>query len=130
MPGPLTAQQFRGGQSNPTFLVETGDRRFVLRKKPPGQLLPSAHMIEREYRVVHALRGSGVPMIRTHLLCEDASVIGTPFYLMDFAEGRIFRDPSLPGLAPSERRDIYAAMSDVMARLHISRATWRGCRAR
>jgi aminoglycoside phosphotransferase (APT) family kinase protein len=102
--GALTARQFRGGQSNPTFLVEAGDRRFVLRKKPPGQLLPSAHMIEREYRVMHALRESDVPMIRTHLLCEDASVIGTPFYLMDFAEGRIFRDPSLPSLAPSERR--------------------------
>lgn len=121
--GTLTARQFRGGQSNPTFLVEAGDRRFVLRKKPPGQLLPSAHMIEREYRVMHALRESGVPMIRTHLLCEDASVIGTPFYLMDFAEGRIFRDPSLAGLAPNERRDVYAAMSEVMARLHM--VDWR-----
>ena len=70
--GTLTARQFRGGQSNPTFLVEAGDRRFVLRKKPPGQLLPSAHMIEREYRVMHALRESGVPMIRTYLVCEDA----------------------------------------------------------
>ncbi len=108
--GALTAQQFRGGQSNPTFLVEVGDRQFVLRKKQPGQLLPSAHMIEREYRVMHALRDSGVPIIRTHLLCEDASIIGTPFYLMDFAEGRIFRDPSLPNLASDERRDIYAAM--------------------
>jgi aminoglycoside phosphotransferase (APT) family kinase protein len=76
-------------------------------------------MIEREYRVMHALGDSGVPMIRTHLLCEDASVIGTPFYLMDFAEGRIFRDPSLPGLAPSERCDIYTAMAEVMARLHM-----------
>jgi aminoglycoside phosphotransferase (APT) family kinase protein len=121
--GALTARQFRGGQSNPTFLVEACGRRFVLRKKPPGQLLPSAHMIEREYRVMHALRESGVPMIRTHLLCEDASVIGTPFYLMDFAEGRIFRDPSLPGLTPGERADIYAAMSEVMARLH--RVDWR-----
>ena len=121
--GTLTARQFRGGQSNPTFLVETGDRRFVLRKKPPGRLLPSAHMIEREYRVMHALRDSNVPMIATHLLCEDASVIGTPFYLMDFAEGRIFRDPSLPGLAPNERRDVYAAMGEVMARLHM--VDWR-----
>jgi aminoglycoside phosphotransferase (APT) family kinase protein len=121
--GALTARQFRGGQSNPTFLVEAGDRRFVLRKKPRGQLLPSAHMIEREYRVMHALRESEVPMIRTHLLCEDASVIGTPFYLMDFAEGRIFRDPSLPGLTPRERRDVYAAMSEMMARLHM--VDWR-----
>ena len=100
--GALTARQFRGGQSNPTFLVETGDRRFVLRKKPPGQLLPSAHMIEREYRVMHALRESNVPMIGTHLLCEDASVIGTPFYLMDFAEGRIFRGP-VPARRCAER---------------------------
>jgi aminoglycoside phosphotransferase (APT) family kinase protein len=116
--GALTVQQFRGGQSNPTFLLEIGDRQFVLRKKPPGQLLPSAHMIEREYRAMHALRDSGVPIIRTHLLCEDPSVIGTPFYLMDFAEGRIFRDPSLPNLTPAERGDIYAAMSETMARLH------------
>jgi aminoglycoside phosphotransferase (APT) family kinase protein len=119
----LAVRQFRGGQSNPTFLVEAGERRFVLRKKPPGQLLPSAHMIEREYRVMHALRESGVPIIRTHLLCEDAAVIGTPFYLMDFAEGRVFRDPSLPDLPPSERREIYAAMSEVMAQLHL--VDWR-----
>jgi aminoglycoside phosphotransferase (APT) family kinase protein len=114
----VTVHQFRGGQSNPTFLVATGDRRYVLRKKPPGQLLPSAHMIEREYRVMHALRDSGVPIIRTRLLCEDASVIGTPFYLMDFADGRVFRDPALPGLTPHERGAIYAAMANVMARLH------------
>ena len=118
-----TVRQFRGGQSNPTFLVESGDRRYVLRKKPPGHLLPSAHMIEREYRVMHALQDSDVPTIRTHLLCEDASVIGTAFYLMDFAEGRIFRDPSLPGLTASQRHDIYTAMGEVMARLHA--VDWR-----
>ncbi len=121
--GPLTVRQFRGGQSNPTFLVETGSGRYVLRKKPPGQLLPSAHMIEREYRVMHALEGSSVPIIHTHLLCEDASIIGTPFYLMNFAEGRVFRDPALPGLEPSERRAIYAAMGEVMAKLHA--VDWR-----
>jgi len=121
--GGLTVRQFRGGQSNPTFLVEYGDRRYVLRKKPPGQLLPSAHMIEREYRVMHALRDSAVPVIPTHLLCEDPSVIGTHFYLMDFAEGRIFRDPALPGVAPAERAAIYAAMAEVMARLHA--VDWR-----
>jgi aminoglycoside phosphotransferase (APT) family kinase protein len=119
----LTVRQFRGGQSNPTFLVESGTRRYVLRKKPPGQLLPSAHMVEREYRVMHALRDSGVPVIPTRLLCEDPSVIGTTFYLMDFAEGRIFRDPSLPGIPPAERREIYSAMGEVMARLHA--VDWR-----
>lgn len=121
--GELTVRQFRGGQSNPTFLIECGHHRYVLRKKPPGQLLPSAHMIEREFRVMHALRDSGVPVIRTHLLCEDPSVIGTNFYLMDFAEGRIFRDPALPGVAPAERAAIYAAMADTMARLHA--VDWR-----
>jgi aminoglycoside phosphotransferase (APT) family kinase protein len=119
----IAVRQFRGGQSNPTFLLESGDHCYVLRKKPPGQLLPSAHMIEREYRVMHALQGSNVPIIRTHLLCEDASVIGTSFYLMDFSEGRIFRDPSLPGLTANQRRDIYAAMSNTMARLHA--VDWR-----
>lgn len=121
--GPLAVRQFRGGQSNPTFLIETDQASYVLRKKPPGQLLPSAHMIEREYRVMHALRDTDVPVIRTHLLCEDASVIGTAFYLMDFAEGRVFRDPALPGQTPQQRGEIYAAMGDVMARLHA--VDWR-----
>jgi len=120
----LSVRQFKGGQSNPTFLVETGNgRRYVLRKKPPGQLLPSAHMIEREYRVMHALQGTAVPIVRTHLLCEDASIIGTPFYVMDFADGRVFRDPALPDMAPPERRAIYAAMAEVMAKLHA--VDWR-----
>jgi aminoglycoside phosphotransferase (APT) family kinase protein len=115
---PLRVQQFRGGQSNPTFLLETGDARYVMRKKPGGVLLPSAHMIEREYQVMRALHGTDVPVIRPRLLCEDASVIGTAFYVMDFAEGRVFRDPALPGMAPAERRAIYEEMSRVMARLH------------
>ncbi len=119
----LTVRQFRGGQSNPTFLIENGTRRYVLRKKPSGQLLPSAHMIEREYRVMHALRDSNVPVIPTRLLCEDSTVIGTSFYVMDFADGRIFRDPSLPGIEPAERRAIYMEMVDVMARLHA--VDWR-----
>jgi aminoglycoside phosphotransferase (APT) family kinase protein len=121
--GDLTIRQFRGGQSNPTFLLEIGEKRYVLRKKPPGQLLPSAHMIEREYRVMYALRDSGVPIIAPRLLCEDPSVIGTSFYLMDFAEGRVFRDPALPGLTPAERAAIYAAMGAVMGRLHT--VDWR-----
>jgi aminoglycoside phosphotransferase (APT) family kinase protein len=121
--GDLSIRQFRGGQSNPTFLLESGTKRYVLRKKPPGQLLPSAHMIEREYRVMHALANSDVPVIPTRLLCEDASVIGTSFYVMDFIEGRVFRDPALPGLAPAERRAIYDDMAAVMGRLHA--VDWR-----
>lgn len=121
--GSLTVRQFRGGQSNPTFLLETGTKRYVLRKKPSGQLLPSAHMIEREYRVMHALAKSNVPVIPAHLLCEDTSVIGTSFYVMDFIEGRIFRDPALPGMAPSERGAIYADMASVMGKLHA--VDWR-----
>ena len=120
---PLRVQQFRGGQSNPTFLLEAGDTRYVLRKKPGGTLLPSAHMIEREYRVTQALSGTNVPVVRQRLLCEDASVIGTSFYVMDFVEGRIFRDPALPGMAPAERTAIYEAMSDALARLHA--VDWR-----
>jgi aminoglycoside phosphotransferase (APT) family kinase protein len=120
---PLSVWQFRGGQSNPTFLLETGNGRYVLRKKPPGNLLPSAHMIEREYRVMRALRGTDVPVIGARLLCEDATVIGTAFYVMDFVEGRVFRDPSLPELAPAERRAVYNAMGNVLARLHA--VDWR-----
>lgn len=120
---PLTVRQFKGGQSNPTFLLQTGAGRYVLRKKPPGTLLPSAHMIEREYRVMRALRDTDVPVIDTRLLCEDASVIGTAFYVMDFVEGRVFRDPALPDLAPAERGTIYAAMGEALARLHA--VDWR-----
>jgi aminoglycoside phosphotransferase (APT) family kinase protein len=115
---PLRVQQFRGGQSNPTFLLESGDARYVLRKKPSGNLLPSAHMIEREYRVTHALSATGVPVVRQRLLCEDASIVGTSFYVMDFVEGRVFRDPALPDMAPTERHAIYSAMCDALARLH------------
>ena len=115
---PLRVQQFRGGQSNPTFLLEMGSARYVMRKKPSGKLLPSAHMIEREHQVTHALSGTDVPVIRPRLLCEDPSIIGTPFYLMDFAEGRVLRDPALPGMESSERRAIYEEMSRVLARLH------------
>ncbi len=115
---PLTVRQFKGGQSNPTYLLTTPSHRYVLRKKPAGQLLPGAHMIEREYKVMSALKGSAVPVATVPLMCEDSSVIGTPFYVMDFLEGRIFRDPGLPGIAPAERAAIYRAMSDTMAALH------------
>ncbi len=116
--GPLSVQQFGGGQSNPTFLLSAGGRRYVLRKKPPGQLLKSAHQVDREYRIMKALAATDVPVPKMHALCEDESVIGTAFYVMDFLEGRIFRDPRLPGVAPSERAAIYDSMNDVLARLH------------
>jgi aminoglycoside phosphotransferase (APT) family kinase protein len=116
--GPLDVVQFKGGQSNPTYKVNAGGKSYVLRRKPPGKLLPSAHAIDREYRVIRALAGSAVPVARTHCLCLDETVIGTPFYLMDFVEGRIFWDPLLPAMAPEERRAIYAEMNRVIAALH------------
>ncbi len=116
--GPLTVQQFAGGQSNPTFYLTEGDRQLVLRKKPPGQLLPSAHAVDREFRVIQALGTTDFPVPKAHLLCEDTSVIGTIFYVMDLVPGRIFRDPMLPGLDPAERGAIYDAMNATMARLH------------
>lgn len=117
-PGRFSVQQFGGGQSNPTFLLSAGSERFVLRKKPPGTLLKSAHQVDREFRIMKALASTGVPVPRMHVLCEDEGVIGTSFYVMDFLEGRIFRDPQLPGLSPDERAAIYDSMNDVMARLH------------
>jgi aminoglycoside phosphotransferase (APT) family kinase protein len=116
--GPLRVFQFAGGQSNPTFVLETPLRRYVLRKKPPGTLLPSAHAVEREYRVITALGNTDVPVARTFVLCEDPSVIGTPFYVMEYVEGRVLRDPTLPEMRPPERSAIYDAMNDVLSRLH------------
>ena len=116
---PLAVQRFPGGQSNPTYRL-TGDdgTRYVLRKKPAGQLLPSAHAVEREYRVIAALRGSGVPVAPALHLCEDEGVIGTPFYVMGFVDGRIFWDPTLPDLARDERCALYNDINSVIARLH------------
>src|ERR1700674_5692665 len=116
--GSLTIEQFNGGQSNPTFKLTAEGKSYVLRRKPPGKLLPSAHAIDREYRVIRALAGTAVPVARTHCLCMDETVIGTPFYLMDFVDGRIFWDPLLPGMAPDERRTIYEEMNRVIAALH------------
>ncbi|HEX8009721.1 MAG TPA: phosphotransferase [Casimicrobiaceae bacterium] len=116
--GPLVVEQFKGGQSNPTFRVTANDRRYVLRRKPPGKLLPSAHAVEREYRVMRALAGSDVPVPRTWCLCEDASVIGTAFYVMDCVEGRVFWDPALPGVDKVQRAAIFADMNRVIAALH------------
>lgn len=121
--GALSVRQFAGGQSNPTFLLTTGSGEYVLRKQPPGKLLPSAHAVDREYRILHALAGSGVPVPRARAFCADASVIGTPFYLMDYQPGRIFSDPLLPGVSPTERRAMYDSMNEALARLHC--VDWR-----
>jgi aminoglycoside phosphotransferase (APT) family kinase protein len=110
--------QFKGGQSNPTFLLETPSRRYVLRRKPPGVLLPSAHAVEREFRVMRALADTPVPVPRVHALCEDPAVIGTAFYVMDHVDGRILWDPKLPELAPAERAAICDEMNRVQAALH------------
>ena len=116
--GGLRVRQFEGGQSNPTFLVESTTRWVVLRKKPPGKLLPTAHQVEREYRILAALAGSGVPVPDIFALCEDESVIGTTFYVMAYVEGRIFADPRLPGLDPDVRRAIHSSAAAGLAAIH------------
>ncbi len=116
--GPVKASKFATGQSNPTYLIETPARRYVMRRKPPGKLLKSAHMVEREFRVLRALRGCDFPAPPALALCEDESVIGSVFYLMGHVEGRIFWDPALPGMTPDERAAIYDAMNQALAKLH------------
>ena len=116
--GPLTARQFSGGQSNPTYLLETPGRQYVLRRKPPGVLLASAHAVEREHRVISALAGAGFPVPRAYVLCEDPEVIGTAFYVMQRVEGRVLWDPALPELPKAERRGIHAAFIETLAQLH------------
>ncbi|MBC7133453.1 MAG: phosphotransferase [Roseovarius sp.] len=115
---PIAAEKFSGGQSNPTYRLITSAGRFVLRRKPPGVLLKSAHAVEREFRVQRALGQSAVPVARMHVLCEDADVIGSAFYIMEEVEGRIFDAPSLPGLTPPERGAIIDAMNRVLAAIH------------
>lgn len=116
--GPLQVRQFRGGQSNPTFLLETPFARYVLRRKPPGTLLPSAHAIDREYRVMRALQGTDVPVPTTFCLCEDEAVIGAAFYVMEHVAGRILWDPALPGMHPAGRAAIFDSMNATIAALH------------
>ncbi|AWI52363.1 phosphotransferase family protein [Aquabacterium olei] len=116
--GNLQVAQFKGGQSNPTFLVQAGGERFVLRRKPPGALLPSAHAVEREHRVMSALAATDVPVPRTLALCEDPDVIGSTFFLMAHVPGRIFWDPTLPGHTPVERRALLNELNRVIAALH------------
>lgn len=110
--------RLKGGQSNPTYLLTSGSMRYVLRKKPVGHLLSSAHAIDREHRVISALRNTGVPVPRTLCLCEDSGVIGTPFYVMEYVDGIVLWDPTLPGMRKSQRTDVYDEMCRVIAALH------------
>jgi aminoglycoside phosphotransferase (APT) family kinase protein len=116
--GPLEVEQFKGGQSNPTYRLSAGGKRYVLRRKPPGTLLPSAHAVDREYRVIKALHPTGFPVAKPHVLCEDDSVIGTAFYVMDYVEGRVLWDPALPGMSRGERAAIWDEQNRVIALLH------------
>jgi aminoglycoside phosphotransferase (APT) family kinase protein len=118
--GPLEVKQFQGGQSNPTYLLTTPNARYVMRSKPGpvAKLLSSAHAIEREFRVMRALRAQGVPVPQVHVLCEDESVIGRAFFVMEHVEGRIFWEQSLPQSSPAERAAIYDEMNRVIAQLH------------
>ena len=116
--GPLTVKQFKGGQSNPTYLLETPARNYVLRRKPPGKLLPSAHAVDREYRVISALHAQGFPVAVPLLYCADESVAGTAFYVMSFVDGRVFWEPQMPPSHPAERVAVYDAMNGTIARLH------------
>jgi aminoglycoside phosphotransferase (APT) family kinase protein len=116
--GPLRVKQFRGGQSNPTYLLETPARRYVLRRKPPGKLLPSAHAVDREYRAIAALHAQGFPVAEPVVYCDDPDVVGTAFYVMGYADGRVFWEPHMPQSNPAERRSVYDAMNATLSRLH------------
>ena len=116
--GPLSAKQFKGGQSNPTYLLETPNAKYVLRRKPPGKLLPSAHAVDREFRAISALSAQGFPVAKPVIYCADDSVAGTAFYVMSFVEGRVFWNPEMPGSNPAERTAVYDAMNETLARLH------------
>jgi aminoglycoside phosphotransferase (APT) family kinase protein len=116
--GPLTVRQFKGGQSNPTYFLETPERCFVLRRKPPGKLLPSAHAVDREFRVMAALYRQHFPVPEPVIYCDDPAIAGTAFFVMGFVEGRIFWEPDLPASNPTERAAIYDAANAAIARLH------------
>jgi aminoglycoside phosphotransferase (APT) family kinase protein len=118
--GEMTVRQFAFGQSNPTYLLSTADKQFVLRKKPPGKLLPSAHAVDREYRILKALEQTDVPVPKTYLLCEDEAVIGTAFYVMERLKGRVFRDPTASEANDAkERAATFEAMNDTLAKIHM-----------
>ncbi len=116
--GPLEVSQFKGGQSNPTYLLESQSGKYVLRRKPPGKLLKSAHAVDREYRIISALYGTDFPMPRPYVLCEDDDIIGTMFFIMEFVEGRIFWDLDLPNANPAGRAALYDNVNETIARLH------------
>jgi aminoglycoside phosphotransferase (APT) family kinase protein len=117
--GPLTVSQFKGGQSNPTYRLDTpSGRSFVLRRKPPGKLLPGAHAVDREAKVMSALGRQGFPVPHVYGLCDDENIIGTPFFVMDLVEGRVVWEPTFPGLTPTKRAAHFDAMNATIARLH------------
>lgn len=116
--GPLRAEKFAGGQSNPTFKLSAASGNYVLRRKPPGQLLKSAHAVDREFRVISALADTDVPVAKAYHLCEDETVIGSMFYIMEFVDGRILWDPALPGMDNAMRTAMYEEMNRVLAALH------------
>jgi len=116
--GPLRVRQFKGGQSNPTYLLETPARRFVLRRKPPGKLLPSAHAVDREFRVISALHAQGFPVPTPVLFCDEAGIVGTPFYVMSHVDGRVVWEPHIPDAEAGERAAVYDAMNATIAQLH------------
>jgi aminoglycoside phosphotransferase (APT) family kinase protein len=116
--GPVTVSQFKGGQSNPTYLVETPQRRYVLRRKPPGKLLPSAHAVDREYRVISALYPQGFPVAEPILYCADENVIGTAFFVMAHVDGRVIWEAHMPASNPTERAQVFDALNATLAQLH------------
>jgi aminoglycoside phosphotransferase (APT) family kinase protein len=117
--GPIEVRQFKGGQSNPTYQLVTPARAYVLRRKPPGKLLPSAHAVDREHRIISALHPTGFPVAKPYGLCTDEAVIGTMFYIMEHVEGRVMWDGALPGMTRDERRKVYEAQVQTLARLHM-----------
>jgi aminoglycoside phosphotransferase (APT) family kinase protein len=116
--GPLVVSQFKGGQSNPTYLLETPQRRYVLRRKPPGRLLPSAHAVDREHRIIGALHAQGFPVAEAVLYCANDTIVGTAFFVMSYVEGRVFWEPQMPAADPAERTRVYDDMNATLARLH------------
>jgi aminoglycoside phosphotransferase (APT) family kinase protein len=117
--GPLSAEQFKGGQSNPTYKLTSPSGDFVLRRKPPGNLLPSAHAVDREFRVIDALHRAGFPVPRPRCFCGDDAVIGTAFYVMDFVSGRVFWEPFAPGISAAERQALFGSLNSTIATLHM-----------
>ena len=124
--GPMRIERVAGGQSNPTFFVSFDNHRLVLRKQPPGALLPSAHAVDREYRIITALAGSAVPVPKALFFSADRGIVGTPFYVMERLDGRVFHDCALPGCTPGERRAMYHAMAETLAALHAVDPAARG----